>query len=128
MKSRHLCRSARNLRERRAVCPGIAGQAASQSRKAALTASGRSSGEVWPHSGTITSFAPGIASAISRANSGGVTGSLSPTSTRLGTAIEGSSRRESGLPITAAVWAREGRAPDVGRHAPLGGREHRIAA
>ena len=49
-----------------------------------FTACGRSMVDKWPHSGTTTRFAPGIAAAISRAKSGGVASSLSPTRTSVG--------------------------------------------
>src|SRR5690606_37466448 len=64
--------------------PNLEPHAVSQARSARLTASGRSRVDRCPHSGTTSSLAPGIPSAISRANPGGVRASSAPTRTSVG--------------------------------------------
>ena len=64
-------------------------------RSAAFTGSGRSMVDRCPQSGTTTSREPAMPPAISRASSGGVNSSPSPTSTSVGQPISDSSGRES---------------------------------
>ena len=98
------------------------------STSALFTASGRSSVEPCPHSGTTTSRAFGMAAAISRDASGGVSGSLSPTSTRVGTEMAGRPGREFGPGDDRLALARETVGADRDRHAQIDRAQRRVGA
>ena len=66
--------------------------AAKKSPRAAATAPGRSIGVRCPAPGIVTSRAPGMASAMASESAGGVSASCAPTTTSVGTAIDGEPR------------------------------------
>ena len=70
----------------------VASYGRSQSTSALVTAAGCSSVDRWPLSGIVTSRDPGMPAAISRASSGGVASSPSPTRTSVGQGIGGETR------------------------------------
>ncbi len=80
------------------------GHNASQSRIAAVTTSGCSSGDRCPQFSTTTSLAPRIAAAISSCSATGVNASWRPQRTRVGQAMRLRSARPSGRPKIAVCW------------------------
>ena len=89
---------------------------ANHSTSARFTASGRSSVDRCPQSGTTTRRAAGMPAAISCDNAGGVSSSPSPTSTRVGQRIAARSGRGSRRAHDRLLLAHEGRRPGLLRH------------